>query len=240
VEQGLTDNMWITDFSGNLALQGARECIALWIAISNVDRAVDRPDKFSWPWDKSGEYSANSTYKQLVQGGAPFRLANAIWKSKATPKSKLFVWLAAQHRIWTADRRFRHGLQTATSPCYVCLQDEDTAEHILVQCVVAREVWFRCRTRLGLNFAIPDAHDTLEEWWIRERSRLGRKPRRELDTLVSTVCHSLWKNRNAWCFDNAPRQLSAAAISDLAVDEFHALSKTRGELHVGGGDRGIT
>jgi hypothetical protein len=47
-----------------------------------------------------------------MQGHTMFQLSDAIW---ATPKSKQFVWLAVQHRIWTANkRRFRHRIDDAT------------------------------------------------------------------------------------------------------------------------------
>jgi hypothetical protein len=79
-----------------------------------------------------------------MQEDTIFKMSKAIWKNKATPKSKLFMWLVVQHRIWTVDRRVRRGLQTTTSVCFVYLQEEDNAEHIMMQCVMAREVWHVC------------------------------------------------------------------------------------------------
>jgi hypothetical protein len=78
-------------------------------------------DVFSWPWSSSGQYTARSTYKLLMQGSTSFQLGEAIWKSRATPKSKHLVWLAVQHRIWTLERRYRHGIQTNNPPCFVGL-----------------------------------------------------------------------------------------------------------------------
>jgi hypothetical protein len=49
-------------------------------------------------------------------------------------------------------RRFRHGIQDIRSPCFMCLQEEDCEEHFLIQCVVAREVWYNCRLRLELDY----------------------------------------------------------------------------------------
>jgi hypothetical protein len=100
-------------------------------------------------------------------------LGRANWRNKATPKSKLFVWLAAQGRIWSSDRRFRHGLQDRATACEVCLQEIiETSEHILIQCVVAREVWHIVRHMLDLNFEVPTAACTFQDWWLTERARL--------------------------------------------------------------------
>jgi hypothetical protein len=35
--------------------------------------------------------------------------AKELWRMKAPPKVKFF-WLALHHRLWTAERRKRHGL----------------------------------------------------------------------------------------------------------------------------------
>jgi hypothetical protein len=71
------------------------------------------------------------------------------------PKSKMFVWLAQQGRIWSLDHRFRHGLQEEERPCQVCLQETENSEHILLQCVATREVWHICRQKLKLDFEQP-------------------------------------------------------------------------------------
>jgi hypothetical protein len=107
------------------------------------------------------------------------------------------------------------------------LQEEDTAEHILIQCVTAREVWFYCRQALNLQFRIPTIADTLEQWWVGERARFREKHRKWFDGLVITAGHALWKNRNAWCFQNVERQHSARELSEIILEEFHLLRRVR-------------
>ena len=158
----------------------------------------------------------------LMQGHEKSETAGPIWRNPATPKSKLFTWLAVQHRIWTSDRRLRHGLQTSTSPCFVCLQEEDTAEHILIQCVFAREAWERCRRRLGGQFQAPTQFCTLQGWWMKERQKFRDKEKKCFDALVCLMCHSLWKNRNAWCFRNPQRQRSAEQLVSQVMEELKA------------------
>ena len=121
-----------------------------------------------------------------MQGRERSTLAAPIWKNGAAPKSKLFTWLAAQHKIWTSDKRARHGLQANSAPCFVCLQEEDNAEHILVQCVFAREVWLSCSQKLGARFQAPRQTSTLQGWWMAEREKVRDKERRWFDALVCT------------------------------------------------------
>jgi hypothetical protein len=76
---------------------------------------------------------------------------------------------------------FRHRINDATFACYVCLQEEDHEDHFLLQCVVAREVWHIIRHQQDLNIEDPGATDTLEDWWIRERWRLGGSEKKDFD-----------------------------------------------------------
>jgi hypothetical protein len=87
---GLLFLRWRTlDIQGNVATLGARECVRLWLAVSSVEREVDSPDRFRWPWANGGEYSASSAYSMMMEGSIRWELGKIIWQSKGTPKSKL-------------------------------------------------------------------------------------------------------------------------------------------------------
>jgi hypothetical protein len=128
-----------------------------------------------------------------------------------------------QNRIWTSERRFRHGLQDEEDPYAVCLQEPDTANHILLQCVTAREVWHICRQWLELDIEEPGRHDTLEAWWTRLRARIRGKEKRDFDGLVYTACYTLWKNRNRWVFNEVHQQHSAISLAVLVSEEYNLL-----------------
>jgi hypothetical protein len=228
VEQALVDDLWVADVVDEQSMMGAMEGARLWMEVRRVIRDTSMPDEFTWPACESGQYTARDTYIRLTQGGEQFQLHEAIWKSPATPKSKLFIWLAAQHQIWTSDRRARHNLQDHPSSCFVCLQEEDNAEHILMQCVFAREVWHTCGQRLGFHYIVPSTDCVLEAWWTRERWRFGRKRRKHFDALVCTICHALWQHRNEWVFGNTERQHSAQSLAGIIVDEYKLLLRARG------------
>lgn len=175
-------------------------------AIGSVQRDVQTPDAFSWPCDKSGVYTARSTYQRLCTGLERVPFAKCIWRSWAPLRCKIFAWLAAQRRLWTSDRRARHGLQDHPSPCFICLQDQDNIEHILIQCVYAREVWYLGLQELNIQIRTPEPQDTLTEWWLWARGHFRRAERRGFDTLVIITTWALWKQRNARVF-NRPWQI---------------------------------
>jgi hypothetical protein len=224
----MVDNRWFSDIPGTLATRGARELITLWAVVHGVQRHADRRDCFRWPWTTSGQYSAKSTYDMIHQGGIPSELHKDIWKSKATPKSKLFMWLASMHRIWTSDRRLRFGLQATQDACSLCLEELETAEHLLVQCNFSREVWYRCGQLSGANFLVPHADSTIKDWWMGERKRFSKQDRAWFDGLVCMTGYAIWKNRNAWVFGNTQRQHSALNLSKLILDECRLLRMALG------------
>ena len=60
--------------------------------------------------------------------------AKELWKTKAPARVKFFFWLALHQRLWTADRRKRHGLQDDDT-CILCGQETETCDHLLAGCV---------------------------------------------------------------------------------------------------------
>jgi hypothetical protein len=111
VSEALHNNGWLSDIADTLDQEAARQCVQLWLTLGDVQLRPDVPDSISWKGSKSGGYNAKETYHMLCRGGVKFSLHRPIWKSRAPLKCKIFIWLAALNRLWTADRRFRHGLQ---------------------------------------------------------------------------------------------------------------------------------
>jgi hypothetical protein len=91
------------------------------------------------------------------------------------------------------------------STCFVCLQEEDNASHVLLQCVTTREVWHICREKFELNIEEPTPHSVFQDWWANEHKKQRGHTRRVFDTLVCTITYALWKNQNAWVFEDVRR-----------------------------------
>jgi hypothetical protein len=224
VQVALIHNKWVEDIAGVLSPDAAMECVHLWALIEDFSchRNSEDDDAFRWPCSSTGLYTAKSTYKRLQLGSVDFVAADAIWRNGAPVKCKIFMWLAILDRQWTSARRFRRGLQDDTAPCFVCLQEEDAMDHLFTQYVHARQVWFLCFSGMGIAAVPPSANCKLEEWWLREHSKFSAKTRKNLDALIILGCWSLWKNRNAWVFNNQSMQFSAVDLATRIRDEFSA------------------
>lgn len=82
---------------------------------------------------------ASLAYRTFFQGRTTFLGASELWKATVLPKVKFFMWLALHGRLWTAERRKRHGLQDDDA-CVLCGQLPEATDHLLLSCVYSREV----------------------------------------------------------------------------------------------------
>jgi hypothetical protein len=114
---------------------------------------------------------------------------------------KFFAWLVSRSRCWTADRLQRRGLPAPAS-CPLCSQEEpETIRHLLLGCVVAREVWTWALSRWGKLGWLPAADEDLVSWWT---SRPGQgASQRDLWTSLILVFWSIWTHRNDVVFNSA-------------------------------------
>lgn len=83
---------------------------SLWDKLELIHLCPLEPDRFVWKWMASGDYSASSAYRAFFRGMTILAGAKELWRAAVPPKIKLFFWLALHGRLWTAERRKRHGL----------------------------------------------------------------------------------------------------------------------------------
>lgn len=126
----------LLDIADNLSISDLLQYFRLWIAINRIQVQGNTEDTFAWRLSPSGCYSEESSYKILCQSKECFCLANAIRKSYTSMNCKVFIWFSLKYRIWKSDRRVSRGLQATISPCSLCLQEDETTDHMLVHCVL--------------------------------------------------------------------------------------------------------
>jgi hypothetical protein len=117
------------------------EFVILWDQVQNVQLS-NSPDEFRWRWTADGNYSAKSAYSIQFQGSFCTFNSMALWTTNAEGKHRLFAWLLVQNRILTADRLLARNWP-CNPICILCDQDLETADHLCLHCVYAREVWQR-------------------------------------------------------------------------------------------------
>jgi hypothetical protein len=182
VLEALINDKWVEDIQGSISLEALLGYLTLWDMISEVELQVGVQDKHIWRLSKSGQYTAKSAYDALFQGAIFFRPLARIWKSWAPPKCHFFMWLVVHNRCWTADRLERRGLPHPDK-CPLCDQEEETIQHLLVRCVVARRFWYSLFYQVGLSrLASAAAEFSFDDWWESVEARVSGEERKGINS----------------------------------------------------------
>ena len=152
-------------------------------------------------------------------GNTRFACHKPIWKSKAPPRCKFFMWLAVHGRCLTADNLERRNWPS-NGTCTLCSSVPETCSHLFVHCDFIRQVWTRFRDWTGADFIIPKVNfSSMEDWWLKAREGIPKPMKKNFDTIVILLHWRIWKERNARIFDNVAT--SADRVRDLVIQDIH-------------------
>lgn len=213
VYAALQNRTWLKDITTALNGPATLQFLQVWDAVAGFQLLEGVPDQHRWTPTPSGMFSTRSAYHRFFTGAITFEPYSRIWKTWAPLRAKFFVWLATLNRCWTADRLARRGLHHPPN-CPLCDQMEETVQHLLTDCVFAREIWFKTLQRVQLGFLAPTHEDTnFQAWWSRAMEQAPKEVRKGFNSLVILVAWFIWKLRNRCVFDGA-----RPTIDGLLVD----------------------
>jgi len=207
VFDAFTGARWITDIKGAFTLDVLVEYLALWDLLSEVTLHSDIDDVHVWQLSTTGQYTAKSAYENLEP--LVWALGREFGKVGRLPpgKCKFFLWTAALNRCWTADRLARKGLPHPAA-CPLCDQVAETIDHLLVECVFSRQVWFSVLQHFSLQVLVPQTNSSFFDWWEAAISRVDSQVQKGLNTIIILVAWSIWKHRNRCIFDGVVPDVS--------------------------------
>ena len=214
VQEALQNDAWVRHVNGPVTAQLLLELSRLFGRLMDIDLSSE-PDTFRWGLTPDGQYSAASAYGAMFLGSSTPVGAKQLWKTRAPPRVRFFVWLILHRRCWTAERRFRHGLQTSDT-CIICDQSSETMDHLVLGCVFSKEVWgiLLRRLQLGHLFVV---EQPIIDWWLKERKTFQKPFRAGFDSFFFLMAWNLWKERNARTFQGVQR--SASMLADDILQE---------------------
>ncbi|KAJ0688452.1 putative reverse transcriptase zinc-binding domain-containing protein [Helianthus annuus] len=149
------------------------------------------------------------------------------WSKIATAKVNLFVWRAAEGRIPTKIALASRGIQVGSTVCKVCGAAPETADHIFIQCLFAKEVWLLLWSWMytpGRN------HNESLKTRLLEKQDWPRRKERIIYAIHLLAVWSLWKNRNYKVFNdsNATPSKIVEDIKEEAYDWVKLRTKISG------------
>ena len=91
-------------------------------------------DAIKWKWTTYGEYTTKTAYNIQFAG------SHSQFVGEAEGKHRFFAWLMVQSKLLTADNLIKR--QWPCDPiCSLCSQEQEMADHLILQCCFAKEVW---------------------------------------------------------------------------------------------------
>lgn len=175
------------------------EIFNLWPLLQQIT-LLPTPDQFRWRLAADGKFSARSAYVAFFLGREFSPSMAELWSLWAPLEINFCVWLALHDRLWTADRLAIRNLPHPPH-CMLYCQDTESANHLLLGCSFARQVWYSVLLLWRLHMFTPQAVDALTSWWPRLSAAVAGERKKEVNALVCCTLRMLWLERNSRVFD---------------------------------------
>jgi hypothetical protein len=172
---------WTGEIKGALTVQVLVQYVEVYQQIQAIQLSPDTDFTLHWRWSTDGAYSSCSAYTAWMLGQSSVLGARELWKTRAPNNCRFFMWLALLGRCWTVERRQRHGLQVSSS-CILCYQEIEFIDHLLVQCFLSREVWFKALRCYGWHGLTLSSHNFFAACWTLLRKRVANSRQKAFDS----------------------------------------------------------
>ncbi|KAI4975347.1 hypothetical protein ZWY2020_048954 [Hordeum vulgare] len=196
------------------------ELINLSTLLAQTHLSTTISNSITWKLTSDGAYSARSAYLFQFEGMINYSLYSSIWRTWAPPKCKIFLWMAMQRKILTADVLLLRGWDNNYF-CPLCIRCLETATHLLSECSWSTKIWVRMAVstnRPSLQPASWAADRPLSDWFQALSSTdLDARRRKGTRALAILICWELWLERNRRIFQK--KELSINALLTRIRDE---------------------
>ena len=89
---------------------------------------------------KEKGFSVKIMYKSLDPSPAIEFPSHSVWNLVVPPKIGFFTWEVAWGKVLTLDQLKRRGM-TFANRCFLCEEDEEFIDHLLIHCKGAKMLW---------------------------------------------------------------------------------------------------
>ena len=180
-------------------LEGETRCL---IDLLQGKAPLKSQEKYKRGWGfTSGSYSVAEGYrliKAIPKVPPDPSQWNFVWSATSIPKIEFFCWTLAHNNVLTSDNLRKRGME-GPSRCPLCVSEEENADHLLLNCSFACEVWKDTLKIDSDSFIMPgNIQDLFTSWASRSPFNLIKKDllRAGWMWLPKFICWKLWLERN--------------------------------------------
>ena len=125
--------------------------------------------------------------------------SRSIWNPVIPPRMGFFAWEASWGKVLTLDQLKRRGRALANR-CFLCEEDEEDINHLLLHCKKAKMLWDLLLTIVGTSWVFPNSVIQMLLSW--QGASVGKK--RKNIWMAAPVClfWIVWHNRNLLVFED--------------------------------------
>eukprot|EP00253_Pinus_taeda_P020455 PITA_20455 len=139
--------------------------------------------------------------KALLYGSAPIN-KKSVWKNACLPKIKFFAWTLLKGKILIVENLRKKGIH-GPFVCVLCQEEEESTQHLFLNCVIARQCWKQIISPLDLNIDSIEQLSPLNKNWT-DSYPYAKKNKVAIMSvwkcLPSTLCWHIWLVRNKCIF----------------------------------------
>nr|XP_027083655.1 uncharacterized protein LOC113705952 [Coffea arabica] len=159
--------------------------------------------------------------------GSIKRVWKAVWKQKVCQKMKIFIWKCLHGGLpvrGEIHRRTRQG----NPKCAACGEEEETIEHLLLQCNKVKEVWKLSPVQWD---GIQHTSNCFIKWWTAIMEAQEERGGEDQVNLTINILWQIWKARNERKFEykeKEPHKVIQKAVKGwMEFDEANRGKETR-------------
>ena len=128
---------------------------------------------------------------------------NLMFNNAARPKAYFTMWIMLNQRLMTVDRLAQWGIEVEKI-CVMCKRDEETAEHLFIQCNYARRMWDRLLSSIERHTQVPMTWEQFVQWAI-THGKGKRSAAKMFKTVLAEGVYGLWKEIKSRIFEHKSR-----------------------------------
>ena len=148
---------------------------------------------------KDDRFSVKLFYKFLVLPQISLFPSRCVWNPWVPTKVGFFAWEASLGKVLTLDQLKRRGRALANR-CFLCGEEEETIDHLLIHCSKARILWDLLLAIFGVSWVFPlSVKETLLSW---QGSFVDKRRKKAWMAAPLCILWTVWRERNKIVFDN--------------------------------------
>ncbi|GKB00905.1 RNA-directed DNA polymerase, eukaryota [Tanacetum coccineum] len=193
---------------------------ALISVLANVSLT---PNEDRWVCDLTGDgsFHVKEVRTFLDNLVLPSSSESTRWVKWVPIKTNIFIWRARRDCIPTRYNLSRKGVLLDSLVCPLCDNGVETTQHVLFQCPIVRNVFYRICRWWEIAGEDIDSFSEWQNWFLSIRMQSGSK--NLLDGVFATFWWYMWGFRNRSIFDSStPRR--SVIFDDIVALSFNWVS----------------